>query len=250
MEQGQVWEAYAQAEPYWAVLTEDRFLREQLTDDHRAAFFDSGRQHVSSLLASLQRQFGTSFQPQRILDYGSGAGRLAIPFAERGAEVLGLDVSPTMVAEAERNAAQRGLSHCRFRVTADFDWPGAGTFDLVHSFIVFQHIPEAEGLAIIEKLLNRLAPGGLAALQVLFASTYVPPPPAPAPAEGAAPAAAAAAAPAPERPLAHLPPMLMANYDMNRICAMCNAIGATSAYLQFTNHGPYAGAFVCAQRPA
>ena len=250
MEQGQVWEAYASAEPYWAVLTQDRFLKSQMTAEHRAAFFDSGRQHVASLLGTLKRHFEVNFPPRRVIDYGSGAGRLAIPFAELGAEVLGLDVSQSMVVEATRNAEMLKLPNCRFHTTGDFDWEAAGQFDLVHSFIVFQHIPEADGLAIIEKLLNRLAPGGLAALQVLFASTYVPPPPAPAPAEGAAPAAAAAAAPAPERPLAHLPPMLMANYDMNRICAMCNAIGATSAYLQFTNHGPYAGAFVCAQRPA
>jgi SAM-dependent methyltransferase len=243
-----VWEAYASAEPYWSVLTQDRFLRSQLTEAHLTAFFDSGRQHIAGLLATLKRHFDTSFPPRRVIDYGSGAGRLAIPFAELGAEVLGLDVSPSMVAEATRNAEQLNLPNCRFHTTGDLEWEAIGQFDLIHSFIVFQHIPEAEGLATIEKLLKRLAPGGIAALQVLYASHYVAPSPAPAPAADAAPAAAAA--PAPERPLAHLPPMLMATYDMNRICTMCSAIGATSAQLLFTNHGPYAGAFVCAQRPA
>src|SRR5262249_43296805 len=104
MEHGQVWEEYARAEPYWSVLTEERFVRAQLTEERRTAFFAPVRQHVAGLLAMLRRHFETSFPPRRVLDFGSGAGRLAIPFAELGAEVLGLDVSPSMVAEAERNA--------------------------------------------------------------------------------------------------------------------------------------------------
>ena len=89
MEQGQVWEAYASAEPYWAVLTQDRFLKSQMTAEHRAAFFDSGRQHVASLLGTLKRHFEVNFPPRRVIDYGSGAGRLAIPFAELGAMIAG-----------------------------------------------------------------------------------------------------------------------------------------------------------------
>ena len=43
--------------------------------------------------------------------------------------------------------------------------------------------------------------------------------------------------------------MLMATYNLNRILAFCNALSMASVHLQLTNHGPYAGAFVCAQRP-
>ena len=222
------------------MLTEDRFVRAELTEDRRKDFFDTGRRHVEGLLATLRRQIDSGFMPRRVIDYGSGTGRLTIPFAELGAEALGLDVSPSMVAEATANAARLGLARCRFQATAGFDWDAAGEFDLAHSFIVFQHIPEADGLAIFDRLLSRLAPGGIAALQLLFASSYVPAP---------APATAAADAPVAQRPCSHLPPMLMATYDMNRILASCNALGAGSAYLQFTNHGPYAGCFVCVQRP-
>jgi SAM-dependent methyltransferase len=237
MEQGQVWEEYARAEPYWAVLTEDRFVRSQMTDDRHQAFFDTGRSHVAGLLTVLRRHFDASFSPARVLDFGSGAGRLALPFAELGAEVLGLDVSPSMVAEASQNAERFGLPRCRFEVSTTFDWASAGQFDLVHSFIVFQHIPESDGQHLFDRLIERLAPGGIAALQVLFDSRFVPAPP------------PSADAPVAERPCSDLPPMLMATYNMNRLLATCNALGSEAAYLRFTNHGPYAGCFVCVQRP-
>jgi hypothetical protein len=44
-----------------------------------------------------------------------------------------------------------------------------GTFDLIHSWIVFQHIRPARGLAIARELLSRLRPGGVAALHFVYA---------------------------------------------------------------------------------
>src|SRR5690606_15625018 len=38
-----------------------------------------------------------------------------------------------------------------------------GSFDLIHSFLVFQHIPVRRGEAIVERLLERLETGGVAA---------------------------------------------------------------------------------------
>jgi len=45
----------------------------------------------------------------RILDLGCGAGRHAIEFARRGYDVLGIDVSPTMLAEAAARAKEFGV---------------------------------------------------------------------------------------------------------------------------------------------
>jgi ubiquinone/menaquinone biosynthesis C-methylase UbiE len=50
-----------------------------------------------------------------LLDAGCGAGRYAIPAAQAGATVLGLDFSEAMLALAERRAADEGLAAaCRF----------------------------------------------------------------------------------------------------------------------------------------
>src|SRR3989442_8654897 len=53
----------------------------------------------------------------RILDVSCGIGRHSIPLAERGYNVLGLDLSPLFIAKANATAkAQRVNSRAKFRV--------------------------------------------------------------------------------------------------------------------------------------
>jgi len=54
----------------------------------------------------------------RLLDLGSGDGRIVITAARRfGIPALGIEIDPRLVAQAERSARQAGLGHlARFRV--------------------------------------------------------------------------------------------------------------------------------------
>src|SRR5271168_4566821 len=53
----------------------------------------------------------------RVLDVGCGVGRWSRLLAARGARVLGVDLSPTMIAQARCRAAKEGVaSRCRFAV--------------------------------------------------------------------------------------------------------------------------------------
>src|SRR5271163_1689841 len=45
-----------------------------------------------------------SFEPTSVLDAGCGTGRVAGELARRGVEVVGVDVSASMIAEARRRA--------------------------------------------------------------------------------------------------------------------------------------------------
>lgn len=232
-----IWERYASAEPYWAVLTEPRFAGAALTPDAIDAFYASGRQHVADVIATARAHVAPAFSPSRALDFGCGTGRLVIPLAEGGCEVTGVDVAPSMLAEARRQAEARGVgARCRFVQVDQVDWASlAGTYDLAHSYIVFQHIPPEEGLPLVERLLACLAPGGVAALHVLYANQYVP--------------SQAPPQETPSRPCADLPPMLMATYDVNRVLTLCNALRPSAVHMGLVNHGPYAGAMIYVQRP-
>jgi len=67
----------------------------------------------------------------RILDAGCGTGAFAVAAAARGAEVMAIDLSPTLVGLArERAEAHRGPGHVTFR-SGDMLDPGLGTFDHV-----------------------------------------------------------------------------------------------------------------------
>lgn len=51
----------------------------------------------------------------RVLDVGCGTGRYAVALAERGADVVGIDISPAMLDLARARARQRGVAaRCRF----------------------------------------------------------------------------------------------------------------------------------------
>ncbi|MBV9661347.1 MAG: class I SAM-dependent methyltransferase [Acidimicrobiales bacterium] len=48
--------------------------------------------------------FVRTFAPRAVLDAGCGTGRVAIELARHGIETVGVDVSPSMIAEARRQA--------------------------------------------------------------------------------------------------------------------------------------------------
>lgn len=98
----------------------------------------------------------------RVLDVGCGIGRWSRLLAARGARVTGVDLSPTMIAEAERRAAASGLvSRCRFLVQDSAALEVGGEFDLIVCVTVLQHILETEALrSALRRMALHLAPQG------------------------------------------------------------------------------------------
>jgi ubiquinone/menaquinone biosynthesis C-methylase UbiE len=98
----------------------------------------------------------------RILDVGCGIGRWSRLLAARGAHVVGVDLSPTMIAQAQHRAATEGVAdRCRFQVQ-DLSHLNVGErFDLVLGVTVLQHILDATALrAALAAMTAHLAPGG------------------------------------------------------------------------------------------
>src|SRR5215831_8656813 len=83
-------DALERDEPYFTVLTDPRFLRANLTDDARRTFFAGGETLVDFLWRTIQLRLAPDFAPTAILEYGCGAGRLAIPLARRAARRAGM----------------------------------------------------------------------------------------------------------------------------------------------------------------
>ncbi len=77
-----------------------------------------------------------------ILDVGCGTGRFSIPFAERGARVTGVDLSPEMLAQARRRASETNLPLELMDGDAMAVDLGDRRFDVVFSSLAVTHLPE------------------------------------------------------------------------------------------------------------
>ncbi|TLZ20880.1 MAG: class I SAM-dependent methyltransferase, partial [Gammaproteobacteria bacterium] len=98
-----------------------------------------------------------------VLDVGCGVGRWSRELACRGARVTGIDLSPTMIAQAKRRAAAQGVAgRCRFLVQ-DLALLDAGQkFDLVLGVTVLQHILDPQTLRnAMQRMVAHLAPRGM-----------------------------------------------------------------------------------------
>jgi ubiquinone/menaquinone biosynthesis C-methylase UbiE len=98
----------------------------------------------------------------RVLDVGCGVGRWSRLLAARGAQVTGVDLSPTMIAQARRRATREGVAdRCRFQVQDVSSLDVGERFDLVLGVTVLQHILDPNALrSALAAMSAHLAPGG------------------------------------------------------------------------------------------
>ena len=88
----------------------DRGLRDYFASAEMVRGYDE--QMAASALAAADVAFCEAAfpSPGRLVDLGCGTGRLAIHFAARGFDCVGVDLSDTMLTQARANAAARGVT--------------------------------------------------------------------------------------------------------------------------------------------
>jgi SAM-dependent methyltransferase len=249
------WQRYGKEDPYYAVLSAEKYRREHLDEQTLEEFFKSGRENIDFILEVVRTQLDPSYRPVRALDFGCGVGRLVTALSAQAASVVGVDVSPAMLQEARKNCAARGLQNVEF-VEGDEDLSRVeGQFDLITSYIVFQHIPVARGEVLFRKLIDRLQEGGVAAIHF----TYYTPSVAPAGEQASLLPAGSGLARIPRRIAGGLRrraralvagggknesepwAIQMNSYDLNRLSLILQETGCHNCCLRFTLHGEHHG---------
>lgn len=107
----------------------------------------------------------------RVMDLGTGTGRLALLLAEEGAsEVVGVDISPAMLEVAEYlrlSSASPAVSRVSFRLAAAQRMPfRSESFDAIICRLVLHHMHKPEH--ILQELARLLKPGGVLILAELL----------------------------------------------------------------------------------
>ena len=107
--------------------------------------------------AGIAARIVSDIAPRRVLDAGCGFGFLVEALRERGVESFGLDVSPFAIGEVHHSVRP----YCRAASIAD---GLEGTYDLIVTIEVFEHIPAADAERAIAHVCAH-------ASDVLFSST-------------------------------------------------------------------------------
>lgn len=146
-----------------------------------ATMRESGKQVVESLGVS---------SGMEVLDLGCGDGTTALPAAELGANVLGVDIASNLVAAGKARAAAAGLANLRFQEgdASDLDGIADERFDLVVSMFGAMFAPRphdvAREMVRVTKSGGRIMMGNwipgdptLVAQILRISAAYTPPPP-------------------------------------------------------------------------
>jgi SAM-dependent methyltransferase len=264
------WQAWGVRDPYYAVLSNPRFRSDVITPEAKHDFFESGKRDVDQVLGMCRRYIDADLAPQRVLDFGCGVGRMVIPFATQAREVVGMDVAESMLALARLNCDERGCRNVMLVQSDDTLSAAIGQFDLVHSFLVLQHLEIARGRALFAQLVDKVRPGGCGVIHLpfgwdIYPSTFGVVPESPAVPQQSndffsrAKAIGKRAAerlvifrrpPMIEPPAAICadPEMQMNFYNLSELMFILHQAGVKRVYSEFADHGGVLGVFMFFQK--
>src|SRR4029453_967695 len=136
--------------------------------------------------------YSLGITPQmKVLDLGSGDGTTAVPVAQLGAEVLGIDIARNLVEAGNKRAAALGLRNLRFQEGDARNLEGVADDSLDLTLTVFGAMFAPKPFDVAREMVRVTRPGGRIVMgnwipndptsfvsQLLkISSSFTPPPP-------------------------------------------------------------------------
>jgi len=157
------WDRFGRSDPLWAVLTQDDFRQGRNLD----RFMASGRDEIDAVIELLEN-LGLFDETRRTsaLDFGCGVGRCTQALSLYYRSVLGVDIAPSMIEEAQRlSPSTTGIEYA-VNERPDLAFLDDDRFDLVYSNIVLQHIEPRYTTRYIREMVRIVRPNGAVIFQV------------------------------------------------------------------------------------
>ncbi|MBN8482167.1 MAG: methyltransferase domain-containing protein [Xanthomonadales bacterium] len=160
------WTHMGEEEPHFSVITDPRFKPERVSAN-LDEFHAGGKQNLERFTSALTRN-GLSVPPgATFLELGCGVGRITRWLAGLGERIIAVDVSANHLALAREHLDRSGIGNVELvQLKRVEDITLLGEFDAFFSVIVLQHNPPPVIAALLDRILERLRPGGLAYFQV------------------------------------------------------------------------------------
>lgn len=156
------WNDLAQEDGMWAVASDPQRRGSWTSED----FYATGEHEIARALEALE-EHDLSPRLGRALDFGCGLGRLTRALGDRFDEVVGVDTSEQMIADAQRLNVDRGNLSFLLNERSDLAQLESESFDFVLSFITLQHVSSRTAIrAYIREFVRVAAPGAIVVFQL------------------------------------------------------------------------------------
>ncbi len=167
-----VWKTFGKEDPYYGVLSDEKYRLKNIDDKGIDDFFETGWSFANETISRIDNHFKIDFSKASILDFGCGLGRLTIPFSKLTSnKVVGIDVSPDILEMAKSYALKYQSENIEYVLYDGESIPEIGQFDFINSYIVLQHIEKNIGFNLIKQMLDMLKIGGVLQIQVTYGNT-------------------------------------------------------------------------------
>lgn len=158
----QNWDAFGTTDPLWAILTHPKMRGGKWDLDE---FFASGERRIATMMEDLVPH-GLPQQRGRALDFGCGVGRLSQALATHFDHVDGVDIAPSMIAQAQRLNRHGDRVTYHVNSAPDLRLFEDDSFDLVFTELVLQHMHPRYSMRYILEFLRLVRPGGAVYFQL------------------------------------------------------------------------------------
>jgi ubiquinone/menaquinone biosynthesis C-methylase UbiE len=160
------WDDLGKEDPLWAVLTDPQKKGGKWDPKE---FFAIGEEEIKNALDAI-KALGVNCQPHVALDFGCGVGRLSQALAKHFDSVHGVDISPSMIAHANRFNQFPGTVSYHLNSSNRLEDFSDQSIDFVYSNIALQHIEPRFSKKYLEEFMRVLRPGGIAVFQMISAT--------------------------------------------------------------------------------
>jgi ubiquinone/menaquinone biosynthesis C-methylase UbiE len=125
----------------------------------RAAFYTTSVAHTDPQVLARVVAICAPQPDWKVLDIATGSGHTAFALAPHVASIIGTDLTPQMLAEAERLRSARSISNVAFQIADVHKLPfTTGSFDLVTCRRAAHHFSDIQ--AALQEMRRVLKPGG------------------------------------------------------------------------------------------
>ena len=164
----QTWSQLGESQPYWSVVTDRKYLTENMDEKRKSEFYESGKKNCKVIIQTLIRNDVIRDENEAshldITEIGCGTGRVTKHLARMFQNVTAIDVSAENMAIASSAVQEENVSFHLYKKIEDYnDLP---TTDIVYSIIVLQHNVPPVIDYILNAMLKSLRVDGVAIFQV------------------------------------------------------------------------------------